>query len=264
MMPTVRMLNDMGVSIMRMIRTTEVPRWAQNALNASLSIEEYYESMLRFSEEYIKSGMTMNIAVWQYLSLNPKERNFSIFTVQCPDGAYNDNRYCCNAASQMFAVTSFIVHCPDGAYNDNHHCCDAASQMFAVTSAGEVVTCVQGSGVFMKHGVSLGNIHKTSLRDILNSSPYVDMAKMTVGSLRKNSTKCGTCRYFKFCCGGCRALGVLFSKDVSDSQNFLKNYFSHENVTKCYFFENGWYQKITQALSEWKNLTNRARSLQPL
>ncbi len=230
MMPTARMLNDMGVKIMRMIRTTEVPRWVQNAPNASLSYEEYYEHMLRFSEEYIKSDMTMYIAIWQLLSLNPQSRSFSIFTVQCPDGTYHDNNYCC----------------------------DATSNLFAVTSAGEVVTCEKASGWFMKHGISLGNIHNTPLKDILNSSPYIDMAKMTVGTLRKNSTKCGKCPYFKFCCGGCRCLGVLFSKDVKDTPDFshlLKNYFSHEDVTKCYFFENGWYQRITQALSDWENLS---------
>ena len=227
MMPTARMLNDMGVDIMRMIRTTEVPRWVQNAPNASLSLEEYYENMLRFSEEYIKSDMTMKIAVWQFLSLNPKERNFSIFTVQCPNGTYHDN----------------------------HYCCDSTSDMCAVTSAGEVITCEQASGFFMKHGISFGNIHNTPLKDILNGSPYIDMAKMTVGEFRKNSTKCGKCTYFKFCCGGCRALGMLFSKDASNSSHLVKNYLSHEDVTKCYFFENGWYQKVTQALSYWKNLS---------
>lgn len=227
MMPTARMMNDMGVSIMRLIRTTEVPRWVQNAPNASLSLEEYYEHMLRFSEEYIRSDMTMNIAIWQYLRLNPKERSFYIFTVQCPNGRYHDN----------------------------HYCCDATSHMFAVTSAGEVVTCEKASGWFMKHGISFGNIHNTPLKDILNSSPYIDMAKMTAGDLFKKSTKCGKCPYFKFCVGGCRALGVLFSNDVPDFSHLLKNYFSHEDLTKCYFFENGWYQKTAQALSDWKNVS---------
>lgn len=233
MMPTARMLNDMGVRVMRIIRTTEVPRWVQNAPNASLSLEEYYENMLKFSEEYIKSDMTMHIAIWQYLSLNPQSRSFSIFTVQCPKGTYRDN----------------------------HHCCDATSQMISVTSAGEVVTCEQASGWFLKHGISFGNIHNTPLKDILNGSPYIDMAKMTVGSLRKNGTKCGKCPYFKFCCGGCRALGVLFSKDAKDTPDFsylLHNYFSHEDVTKCYFFNNGWYQKTAQALSDYTNLSEIA------
>jgi sulfatase maturation enzyme AslB (radical SAM superfamily) len=57
--------------------------------------------------------------------------------------------------------------------------------------------------------------------------------------------KCGNCKYYKACTGGCPALGLLYSsKDVD---------FYHEDITKCIFFENGWYEKVTDALSEWKN-----------
>jgi hypothetical protein len=28
-----------------------------------------------------------------------------------------------------------------------------------------------------------------------------------------------------------------------------------EDITKCVFFENGWYEKTRDALSEWKNLS---------
>lgn len=44
-------------------------------------------------------------------------------------------------------------------------------------------------------------------------------------------------------------MGLLYAGDEGFSG------FAREDVTKCYFFENGWYQKITQALSEWTNLS---------
>ena len=219
MMPTARLLNDMGVGIMRMIRTTEVPRWVENAPDTSLSLEEYYRSMLEFAKEYIKSDMNMTIAVWQYLRLHPKERSYSLTPVQYPDGMYNDN-YCC---------------------------CSSTNYMTSVTSSGEVVPCNQMSGFFLKHGISLGNFYTTPLKDILRDGQYVDIAKMTAGYFRNHSPKCGKCPYFKSCGGGCMALSLLFA---GEGKSFLR-----EDLTKCYFFENGWYQKITQALSDWKNLS---------
>ena len=47
-----------------------------------------------------------------------------------------------------------------------------------------------------------------------------------------------------------RALGLLYSgcRGLTGLEC--------EDVTKCYFFENGWYQKVTHALSEWTNLSD--------
>jgi radical SAM protein with 4Fe4S-binding SPASM domain len=218
-MKTAELLNDMGVDILRLIRTTEVPRWAENAPNVSLSLEEYYDNMLRFAQEYIKSGMNMKLSVWQYLYLFPKTRSFSIIPVKCSNGQYYDDHYCCTSTNYMIAVTS----------------------------AGEVVPCNQGSGTFLKYGISFGNIHNTPLKEILKSGRFIDTAKMTVGDIRNSSSKCGKCPYFKFCGGGCMILRILLAGHGRD--------FTHEDITKCHFFNNGWYQKVTQALSDWKNLS---------
>ncbi|MBQ3843282.1 MAG: radical SAM protein [Ruminiclostridium sp.] len=79
MMPTAKVLNDLGVNEMRIIRTTEVPRWLENAGDACLGIEEYYEKLLAFAKEYISSDMKMGIKVsdtlsdWKNLSVIGKE-----------------------------------------------------------------------------------------------------------------------------------------------------------------------------------------------
>ncbi len=59
--------------------------------------------------------------------------------------------------------------------------------------------------------------------------------------------KFGTCPYFEFCGGGCRALGVLLTGE--------RDSFLHEDLSKCMFFENGWYQRVVQALPGWTNLS---------
>ena len=46
------------------------------------------------------------------------------------------------------------------------------------------------------------------------------------------------------CCGGCRALGLSTSGDEY-----------HPDLTKCLFFEKGYYGKIAGVMSGWKNLS---------
>ncbi len=216
MLKTAKLLNDMGVSSMRIIRTTEVPRWVENAPNTSLSIQEYYESMLELAREYCKLDFSMNLTVWQYLSVLPKEKE-------------KEKRF-----------SAIPVKFPDGTYSDNQCCCYSACSMTAVTSSGEVVPCNQASGHFMKHGISLGNLHDTPLREILKGSRYLELAKMTVGDIRRKGGKCSKCKHFTLCGGGCRALGMLFTGGGAEG-------WVNEDITKCYFFENGWRERIVSS-----------------
>jgi MoaA/NifB/PqqE/SkfB family radical SAM enzyme len=143
MMPTARMLNELGVANMRIIRTTEVPRWTANAGGACLGMEEYYEKMLAFAEEYIRSGMEMDVDIWNFLRLHPRGRCFRIDAVTCAGGGYRDG----------------IPGCRD------------ARGMVAVTSSGDVVPCLQISGTMLKMNTHVGNLHRDKLKDLLAAGP---------------------------------------------------------------------------------------------
>ena len=219
MMPTARLLNGIGVQGMRIIRTTEAPRWEENAANSCLSLEEYYRSMLDFAVEYSQSGMTMEVESWQYIGLLPKQRGYYLKPVKFARGERRGEGRCCNCAHSMVSVTS----------------------------EGEIIPCNQLSGYFLKSGISMGNVRQTPLKDLLGGGTYVKAAKMTVRDL--GDGKCGTCRHFGYCGGGCRALGLLYSGKGEIAG------LTREDVTKCRFFEDGWYQKVVQALSGWTNLS---------
>lgn len=219
MMLTARVLGEMGVNEMRIIRTTEVPRWLENAGDACLEIEEYYENMLAFAKEYISSDIKMEIDVWQFLHLFPLDKSFHITPVVYTKGEYRDTLPGCRGNRGMVAVTS----------------------------SGDVVPCIQVSGTMLKMGVHLGNLHTDSLKELITSSAYLDNVCATVGDVRKNNHKCAACKWFEYCTGGCRAMGFLYSKDRKD--------FFGEDITKCTFFENGWYKKTSDVLAQWKNLT---------
>ena len=106
MMPTAKALNGLGVQLMRVIRTTEVPRWAGNAPEMCLTLEEYYGQMLDFLGEYIKTGMEMNLYVWQFAGVNLGEHSYFLKPVKCPDGAYSDDCPCCCDNRYMVGITS--------------------------------------------------------------------------------------------------------------------------------------------------------------
>lgn len=214
MMPTAELLNEIGVDEMRIIRTTEAPRWEKNSPQSSLTIEEYYQVMLDFAKEYIYSGMKMVIDIWQFLRLYPHARVYSIVPIACSKDEFN-------------------IRIP---------MCKGNRGMIAVSSSGEVVPCLQMSGYFIEHGISLGNLFKTPLKQLVKESDYLNLAMAPLFKQIVENDKCGNCKYYKVCNGGCPALGLLYSKDVN---------FYHEDITKCIFFENGWYDKVNNELKEW-------------
>lgn len=219
MMDTAKLLNDMGVSEMRIIRTTEAPRWEQNSPGSSLPLEMYYEKMLDFAKEYLDSGLDMHVNIWQYFNLYSWDRSYDLQPIMCDKDSYN-------------------IRIP---------ICKGNRGMIAITSAGEVVPCMQMSGFFMEYGISLANIKKQSLKSIVTKSDYLNHSMATLFHQLINNEKCSNCKYYMACTGGCPALGLLYSPDHHD--------FFHEDITKCLFFENGWYEKVTEKLAGYTNRT---------
>ena len=215
MMATAHLLDELGVDEMRIIRTTEAPRWEKNSPNSSLTIEEYYERMLEFAKEFIHSNMKMVVDIWQFIVLHPFAHTYSLVPIACSKKEFN-------------------IRIP---------MCKGNRGMIAVSSGGEVVPCLQMSGYFLEHGISLGNVLKTPLKELVRESEYTNLAMAMLFNQIIENDKCANCKYYKACTGGCPALGLLYSKDI--------NYY-HEDITKCIFFENGWYEKVNNAISEWR------------
>ena len=218
MMETAILLNSLGVNEMRIIRTTEVPRWEENSPNSSLSIKEYYDEMLNFAHKYINSNQQMIIDIWQFIKLYPNSKSYTIYPIRC-------------------SKDTFDVRIP---------MCRGNRGMISVSSSGEVVPCLQMSGYLMEKGISLANVHDKSLKEIINNSEYLDYAMANLFSKIIENNKCSNCKYYKACTGGCPALGILYA-----SEDF--NYY-YEDVTKCFFFENDYYDIISNKLNKWKLL----------
>ena len=216
MMDTARLLDSLGCVEMRIIRTTEAPRWEKNSPNTSIPLQDYFAKMLAFAKEYKDSGLKMVIDIWQYLRLYPRSHYYSLSPIACSEEEFN-------------------IRIP---------MCKGNRGMIAISSSGEVVPCLQMSGWLIERGISLANVHEKPLKEILTDSDYLTYATATLFNQIVNNDKCSSCKYYKVCTGGCPALGLLYSKERFD--------YYHEDITKCYFFENGWYEKTVEAMGDWR------------
>lgn len=217
LIPTARKLNDMGVSILRLIRTTDAPRWHENAPDSCLSFEEYYAEMLKFMSEYKESGMEMELMLWQFMKVTPKSKSYSIETVYSPSGNYKPTDVMCKGIRGLIGVTS----------------------------SGDIVPCLQMSGYFEENGIHMGDLHKTPLKDLLTEGEYMSTVCANLHKRKKNNPKCAECKFFKYCNGGCPALGGLYSPKRLDLFG--------TDISKCLFYENGWYGKIKETMQGWTN-----------
>lgn len=215
MLPTAEMLDEMGVDEMRIIRTSESPRWKENAGDSCLEIEEYYEKMLEFSDRYIKKEHNMAIDIWQFLALFPRLKSYRMRPVEYIFGEYRG---------------SFPV-------------CRGNRGMIAVAADGNVYPCMQMSGYFSAKNDFLGNVKKEGLQPILQNGSYLSEVCATLEQLSEKNEKCAACPYFKHCGGGCRALAIAFTGDKFGI-----------DPAKCIFFQKGWHRKIKETLCGWKNI----------
>lgn len=214
-LPTAKMLDEMGVDVMRIIRTSESPRWKENAGGACLDVNEYYEKMFGFAAEYIKEPHKMDVDIWQFLTIHPSHKTFRVRPVECAEGEYRDNLPVCRGNRGKIAVAA----------------------------NGNVYPCMQLSGLYDKRGEVLGNVKKDGLQPLLQKGKYLSEVCTTVKTLADNNPKCAACGYFKYCVGGCRALAQGLTGDKLGS-----------DPAKCVFFKSGYYEKITALFNGWANI----------
>ena len=139
MLPTARVLDKIGVHEMRIIRTTESLRWRENAGDACLGIEEYYDKMFDFAAEYSREEHDMEVDIWQFLTVFPKAKAFRVRPVECAEGEYRDSMPVCRGNRGTVAIAA----------------------------DGYVYPCMPMSGYYSAKGDFLGNVKKDGLQSIL-------------------------------------------------------------------------------------------------
>lgn len=208
--PTARLLDGLGVEELRIIRTTEAPRWAEKGGDLCLTLEEYYDAGLDFTARYLAEGARMEVDIWQFLQFRPQRGTYHLRPVELGCGTYRETIPVCRGNRGRIAVT------PEG----------------------EAVPCNQMSGYYAKYGMSLGNVKTDGLQALLREGPYLETVTATVGELFARNPKCGGCSWRRLCLGGCRAIALALTGDSMGS-----------DPAKCAYFQRGYVEK-TQALFE--------------
>ena len=165
-LPTARLAEDLGVDAMRIIRTTEAPRWAEMGGDLCLGINEYYEFALDFIRSFITEDRKIDIDIWQVSQVWPQSRMY-----------------------HHRPVAGGTVK----KYRDSLPVCRGVRGRIGITPEGNIVPCNQLGGLFKKRGIHMGNVHETPLRALLTDSDYLNAACYTVGELRGKNAKCGAC-----------------------------------------------------------------------
>lgn len=212
LIPTVRALEAIGVEEMRIIRTTESPRWVQNAGDMCLSIEEYFEAGISLAEQYIKEDMKATVTVWQLLTLHGKQKAYRLVPVKAGEESYRDSEPVCKVNRGLISIAP----------------------------SGDIVPCTQMSGLMQVHGVHLGNVHQQSLQSLLCDSDYLRTVTATVGELAKLNEKCRNCKWWKKCIGGCRTCAWALTGDQNG-----------HDPTKCFFFNGGYMERLQSMLESY-------------
>ncbi len=211
---SVKMLSDLGVNEIRLIKTTEAPRWQLNAADDSLTICEYYDLSAEFAGQYRNSGLHLPVTIWQSLYLNGEKELFHVLPVKASACRYDENAPICSAMTKKISVQA----------------------------NGNIIPCAPLAGLYTLLGIEMGNVKRDGLQKLLTEGPLIDHVMQTVKEKRSFSEKCAGCRFFKNCQGGCPALSMLFGGNLLSADDY-----------KCAFFENGYYDKYLEVLKGWKN-----------
>ncbi len=213
MLETAEKLDAMGVNEMRIIRTTEAPRWVQNAGDACLTFEEYFDKTISLWQQYASEAHNMALTVWQFGTLYPKTKFYTLAAVNSCKGKYRASAPVCKGNRGMVAVAA----------------------------NGNLYPCHQMSGYYEQHGFFLGNVKQTPLKTLLSDGKYLEEVCTTLGTLKENNRKCGSCSYFELCNGGCRAIALALTGDKLGI-----------DPSECFFWENGYAGKIATALPDYE------------
>lgn len=106
MLQTAELFDAMGVEEIRMIRTTEAPRWVQNAGDATLTLAEYYDASIEIWKQYAAGDHSMPLTIWQFGTLYPQTRSYSLTAVNSCAGTYRDSAPVCKGNRGMIAVAA--------------------------------------------------------------------------------------------------------------------------------------------------------------
>ena len=215
MKETVCMLEELGVTQIRMIRTVESLRWNQNVEGSSIPLDEYLDIMLDFADWYMHGDHHMLIKIWQYLELDPH------------NGSYR-------MVKDQKALPTVPV-------------CVNNRAIMSITNEGLVIPCLPMGAYVSRYGYHFDSLKERSLKEILKGGTWLNAVCANHYDMKRRNQQCGACEWFSRCGGGCRAVGMMYSGEFENKPD----YFGADPIA-CMFFKGGWYEKVKTRLKDFR------------
>ena len=151
----------------------------------------------------------MPVDIWMFLALDPRRRAYA------KKPLYGNNLK----------------------FNGNAPMCACTRHTVAIDADGELLPCIPFAGFMKKAGLSLGNVKRKPLTDLLCHGPYLDYITMTVNQFLANSSSCRSCEYREKCSSGCRAIAVALHPEDG---------LMGKDLSKCLYFRQGWDRRTDE------------------
>lgn len=208
---TIKYFERRGITHLRLIRTSEAPRWLERYGDQTLTPEAYCAFGLDLAEKYTEQRGSLTLCIWQLLWYSRR--------------------------GERVLITPFH-NTKKG--SPRWTACQDAHDNFFIGATGEIAPCMPLSGTLLMQNISLGNVKKTPLQSLLSDSKLTEWTFLTLEDLYRVNAKCRDCPYRNACRGGCRALAYGMTGDWRGS-----------DPLRCAYFYGGFYDRVNALVDRY-------------
>lgn len=181
---TIRLLSDMGVSLLKVGNILPTDLWKQNSEGNAMDIREYTEAMMRYIPFFFQDGMPMDVMLSGVVELRKRSIKYNILPVK-----FDGKEEC--------------IDC---------HLCGAARYAGYITPEGRLLPCMPMTAC--KEQKLFPLVQNIGLKKGLSDSFYMDIVDSRIRDLLAANSKCAACEYKYQCGGGCRAIALEQTGDL--------------------------------------------------
>jgi len=207
---TAEMLDSSGVEVMRVIRTSEAPRWMTTSSDANLSPQEYFDTVLDFLDWYVDSGLAPMLELWSMLRWYPAENTVEWLPERCTD---EDRR-------------------------NRQPICPSSRSVLQIAADGDIFPCNIISGAMKSRGYIPKNVKEESIRSIIGNPEWMAATFPTMDDFYRANPGCKTCELRLDCQGGCRAIGYAVTGDLCGI-----------DIMRCAYMKDGYFQRAQEIIA---------------